>query len=79
MHPAWPHHHALCRRPLMHPEVIAMKQQDAQLARALARSKRVGDMLLKAEEEEAAQIKALGQELLQKYQWVLVWVDWQRQ
>lgn len=53
-------------RPYLHPEVLALKQHDASLNRALARSKRVGDALLKAEEEESATIKQLGNELLSK-------------
>uniref|UniRef100_A0A7S0RHF0 CHCH domain-containing protein n=1 Tax=Chlamydomonas leiostraca TaxID=1034604 RepID=A0A7S0RHF0_9CHLO len=52
---------------MLHPELLAMKQQDRSLAHALARSKRVGDALLKAEEEELSKIQALEGELLSKY------------
>eukprot|EP00199_Chlamydomonas_sp_CCMP681_P003406 CAMPEP_0119108448 /NCGR_PEP_ID=MMETSP1180-20130426/14437_1 /TAXON_ID=3052 ORGANISM="Chlamydomonas cf sp, Strain CCMP681" /NCGR_SAMPLE_ID=MMETSP1180 /ASSEMBLY_ACC=CAM_ASM_000741 /LENGTH=165 /DNA_ID=CAMNT_0007094059 /DNA_START=57 /DNA_END=555 /DNA_ORIENTATION=- len=63
-----PQTHAPEPRPLMmHPEILALKQKDAQLAKALTSSKRVGHLLVKAEEEESLKIQQLGQELLQQY------------
>lgn len=52
---------------MLHPEVLALKQQDRALSQALTRSRRVGDALLKAEEEEVDKIKTLEGELLSKY------------
>lgn len=43
---------------------LASARQDAELARALDRSRRVGGMLLKAESEEMGAVSALAEELL---------------
>mgnify|MGYP006940077728 CR=1 FL=1 len=49
-----------------HDSELAAVQQDQQLAQALQRSRRVGGMLLKKEDEELKQINSLADELIQR-------------
>ncbi len=54
-------------RAILHPEFLALKQQDIQLSRALTTSKRVGNLLLKVEEEEVKKVGEVAAELLSKH------------
>ncbi|KAK9792073.1 hypothetical protein WJX73_008922 [Symbiochloris irregularis] len=47
-------------------EVLALMRRDRELQQALQRSRRAGDLLLKAEEDEVAAVNQLVSDLLQK-------------
>ncbi|GFH14305.1 cytochrome c oxidase assembly protein, partial [Haematococcus lacustris] len=53
--------------PIVNPEVLAIKQQDPRLSRALTHSRQVGQLLVKHEEEEAPKISQMADDLLQHH------------
>ena len=56
----------LCRVPQKEEEAVVIFQQDPRLENALQQSLRVGDMLLKNEQQETAQINRLAAHLLDR-------------
>ena len=55
-----------CRLPQKEEETVVIIQQDPQLEEALQQSRRVGDLLLKNEEQETAEINRLAADLLDR-------------
>ena len=51
----------------MSSEILALRQQDAQLNHALSNSRQANSAALKREEEEIRRAKALAADLLQKH------------
>ena len=56
----------LCRLPQKEEKAVVIFQQDPRLEDALQQSLRVGDMLLKNEQQETAQINRLAADLLER-------------
>jgi hypothetical protein len=60
------------RTPQLEGEVRGVLERDRELRQALQRSRRIGDMLLKAEAEELSAVEQFAQELMQReYMWAL--------
>ena len=55
-----------CRLPHKEEEKVMIIQQDPHLEQALQQSRRVGDLLLKNEEQETAEISRLAADLLDR-------------
>lgn len=58
--------HIIYRLPQKEEDTVVLIQQDPHLEEALQQSRRVGDLLLKNEEQETAEISRLAADLLDR-------------